>query len=126
MRPSLGERSAQRKCSKPQQQVHSSPCEDYKFGQFAAALPEHATQRAQSTVFLRCVGEVARALGCLVAVRKLKRRVAEPNYSVKWTAAVGRSNLTRTVAAATYLKRYGAHSFHEVTKCRLALCLTSF
>jgi len=27
------------------------------------------------------------------------------NYSVKWTAAMGRGNLTRTVAAATYLKR---------------------
>jgi hypothetical protein len=26
-----------------------------------------------------------------------------PNYSVKWTAAMLRSNLTLTVAAATYL-----------------------
>jgi len=28
-----------------------------------------------------------------------------PNYSVKWTAAMSRGNLTLTVAAATYLKR---------------------
>jgi len=28
-----------------------------------------------------------------------------PNYSVKWTAATSRGNLTLTVAAATYLKR---------------------
>ena len=28
-----------------------------------------------------------------------------PNYSVKWTAAAVHGNLTRTVAAATYLKR---------------------
>jgi len=28
-----------------------------------------------------------------------------PNYSVKWTAAMSRGNLTPTVAAATYLKR---------------------
>jgi len=28
-----------------------------------------------------------------------------PNYSVKWTAAMSRGNLTFTVAAATYLKR---------------------
>ena len=28
-----------------------------------------------------------------------------PNYSVKWTAATCRGNLTLTVAAATYLKR---------------------
>jgi hypothetical protein len=28
-----------------------------------------------------------------------------PNYSVKWTAAAVHGNLTRIVAAATYLKR---------------------
>jgi hypothetical protein len=27
------------------------------------------------------------------------------NYSVKWTAATSHGNLTRTVAAATYLER---------------------
>jgi hypothetical protein len=32
----------------------------------------------------------------------------QANYSVKWTAAMGRDNLTRTVAAATYLKRYAS------------------
>ena len=30
---------------------------------------------------------------------------AGSNYSVKWTAATSRGNLTLTVAAATYLKR---------------------
>jgi len=28
-----------------------------------------------------------------------------PNYSVKWTAAMSRGNLTPRVATATYLKR---------------------
>jgi len=32
-------------------------------------------------------------------------QVGKPNYSVKWTAATCHSNLTPTVAAATYLKR---------------------
>jgi hypothetical protein len=32
-------------------------------------------------------------------------RFTKPNYSVKWTAAMCRGNLTLTVAAATYLKR---------------------
>ena len=30
---------------------------------------------------------------------------AQPNYSVKWTAAMGRGIFVRFVAAATYLKR---------------------
>ena len=31
--------------------------------------------------------------------------LVKANYSVKWTAATCRGNLTLTVAAATYLKR---------------------
>lgn len=32
-------------------------------------------------------------------------RQLPPNYSVKWTAAMSRGNLTLAVVAATYLKR---------------------
>jgi multisubunit Na+/H+ antiporter MnhB subunit len=61
------------------------------------------------------IGIKARVLGLIIVFLSVfsafialyfpTHRRHAPNYSVKWTAAAVHANLTRTVAAATYLRR---------------------